>query len=117
MLTLPTTTRFSHHTGDLNASNVAVPPYADLTGTSITSLNAEAVDNDIVVNWDTVAGAESYRFYYSITMPPPIQVALLLRFTTRLSHFFKPEVETVYYFQVRAIAKGGNSNISTWTML
>jgi len=102
----------THTLGDSNVSNVAsAAPYADLTGTSITTLNAEAVGNDIVVNWNAVADAESYRLYYS-TVAPAYPGGAAVEIYNNTFTLFKPEVETVYYFQVRAIAKGGNSNIS-----
>jgi len=102
----------THTLGDSNVSNVAsAAPYADLTGTSITTLNAEAVGNDIVVSWNAVADAESYRLYYS-TVAPAYPGGAAVEIYNNTFTLFKPEVETVYYFQVRAIAKGGNSNIS-----
>lgn len=101
----------THTLGDSDASNVAsATPYADLTGYT-PAITADANGTDIVANWAAIDGAESYRLYYSTVAPAyPGGAAVEVDGTTYT--LVKPDVETTYYFQVRAIATGGNSNIS-----
>ena len=101
----------THTLGDSNESNVAsATPYADLTGVT-PELVAGAVDTDILVSWKAIDGASGYRLYYSTVAPAyPGGAAVEVAGTTYT--LVKPDVETTYYFQVRALATGGNSNIS-----
>jgi len=101
----------THTLGDSDASNVAyATPYADLKGVT-PDLLAGAVGTDILVSWKTIDGAESYRLYYSTVAPAYPGGAAVEAYDTSYT-LKQPDVETTYYFQVRAIATGGNSNIS-----
>jgi len=101
----------THTLGDSDASNVAdATPYADLTGIT-PAITADANGTDIVANWAAVDGAESYRLYYSTVAPAYPGGAAVEVYGTSYT-LVQPDVETTYYFQVRAIATGGNSNIS-----
>ena len=101
----------THTLGDSDASNVAdATPYADLTGIT-PAITADANDTDLVTNWAAVDGAESYRLYYS-TVAPAYPGGAAVEVDGTSYTLVKPDVETTYYFQVRAIATGGNSNIS-----
>ena len=101
----------THKLGDSDASNVASgTPYADLNGVT-PAINADANGTDITVTWNAIEGAESYRLYYS-TVAPAYPGGAAVEVDGTSYTLFKPEVETTYYFQVRAIATGGNSHIS-----
>ena len=101
----------THTLGDSDASNVAdATPYADLAGIT-PAITADANGTDIVANWAAIDGAESYRLYYSTVAPAYPGGAAVEVYNTSYT-LVKPDVETTYYFQVRAIATGGNSNIS-----
>ena len=101
----------THTLGDSDASNVAdATPYADLTGIT-PAITADANGTDLVANWAAIDGAESYRLYYS-TVAPAYPGGAAVEVDGTSYTLVKPDVETTYYFQVRAIATGGNSNIS-----
>lgn len=101
----------THTLGDSDASNVAdATPYADLAGIT-PAITADANGTDIVANWAAIDGAESYRLYYSTVAPAYPGGAAVEVYDTSYT-LVQPDVETTYYFQVRAIATGGNSNIS-----
>ena len=100
----------THTLGDSNVSNVASgTPYADLNGVT-PAITADANGTDITVTWNAIEVAESYRLYYS-TVAPAYPGGTAVEVDGTSYTLVKPEVETTYYFQVRAIATGGNSYI------
>ena len=101
----------THTIGDSDPSNVASDtPYADLQGINPT-VSADANGTDITATWNAIEGAESYRLYYS-TVAPAYPSGVTVEVYNNFYTLVKPEVETTYYFQVRAVATGGKSNIS-----